>query len=295
MHLRETQGQLRVRPRCSGPSAHVSGGGSTCGSATIHARFEGTPPFKVRWSDGAQLETSAFDVDRTVTVSGSYSIDHFEDANCDGSSSGGATVEILGAPGAVVSMNPKPVSAAVGGELQLSFTAATSCTLLSALGNVIPQPVCDGTGSQRLSYPRDRDTPGNETITLRVNGQCGQNTATASFFICDYLALTKTVQSETICEGDTFTFTIVASSEGANPGSSQATSAGPPFSDYRVYKCSLPQDQCTLDKFALVQAGSSNTFSTTTAGWYIASMTDRLGCPSRLGPAGRIVTIKKCP
>jgi hypothetical protein len=199
-----------------------------------------------------------------------------------------------------VTITPDPVSLTEGGELRVSFTDATACALTSALGNTLNQPACSGTGIARVAYPRLRhssyDKPGTETLTLRVDGPCGQDIDTTTFFMCDYLALTRSTQSSEICEGQTFTFTIVASSElGANPGSATVTSAGPPFSDYRVYRCTLPQDQCTLDKFTLVQAGGSDSFSTTSAGWYIASMKDRLGCPSILGAAGKIVTVKNCP
>jgi len=296
----ETRRDLHVKPPCSSPTATVIGGGTACGSAVIRAEFTGTPPFSGRWSDGATFQTTTSQITRSVSASGTYRIDAFEDAACSGRSFGSATVQILSTPSASVAITPDPVSLTEGGELRVSFKDATACALTSALGNTLNQPECSGTGTARVAYPRLRhssfDKPGTETLTLRVEGPCGQGTDTTTFFMCDYLALTRSTQSSEICEGETFTFTIVASSEvPANPGSATTTSAGPPFSDYRVYRCALPQDQCTLDKFTLVQAGGSDSFSTTSAGWYIASMRDRLGCPSIFGAAGKIVTVKKCP
>jgi hypothetical protein len=296
----ETQRDLYVKPPCSSPTVTVTGGGTACGSAVIRAQFTGTPPFSGRWSDGVSFETTALEMTRSVKASATYRIDTFDDAACSGRVFGSATVQILSTPDASMTITPDPVSLTEGGELRVSFTDATACALTSALGNTLNQPACSGTGIARVAYPRLRqsssDKPGTETLTLRVDGPCGHDIATTSFFMCDYLALTRSTQSSEICEGQTFTFTIVASSEiGANPGSATVTSAGPPFSDYRVYRCALPQDQCTLDKFTLVQAGGSDSFSTTLGGWYIASMRDRLGCPSILGAAGKIVTVKNCP
>jgi hypothetical protein len=295
----ETRRDLHVKPPCSSPTATVSGGGTACGSAVLRAQFTGTPPFSGRWSDGVTFETTASEITRSVNASGTYRIVAFEDAACSGRSSGSATVQILSTPDASLTITPDPVSLTDGGELRVAFTDATACALTSALGNTLNQPACSGTGIARVGFPRLRhssyDKPGTETLTLRVDGPCGHDIDSSTFFMCDYLALTRSTQSPEICEGETYTFTIVASSEVGDPGSATVTSAGPPFSDYRVYRCALPQDQCTLDKFTLVQAGGSDSFSTTSAGWYIASMRDRLGCPSILGAAGTIVTVKNCP
>ncbi|MEO8380506.1 MAG: hypothetical protein ABI779_12645 [Acidobacteriota bacterium] len=195
-------------------------------------------------------------------------------------------------------MTPTPVSLTDGGELRVAFANATACSITSALGSTVEQPTCSGSGVSRVTFPRLRhsfyDKPGNETITLRVDSPCGQRTVTTSFFVCDYIALTKTTQSGEICQGETFSFTMVASSEVANPGSATATSAGPPFV-YRVYRCTLPAAQCTREAFTLVQEGPSAAFSTTLPGVYAAEMTDRLGCPSIFGVGNRTVTVKSCP
>jgi hypothetical protein len=86
---------ITAKPACDNPKAAVSTGPLSCGSAFLNASFIGTPPFKGKWSDNVAFDTSATSVIRTVTMPGNYTIIHFEDATCEGTSSGVAVVPAL--------------------------------------------------------------------------------------------------------------------------------------------------------------------------------------------------------
>jgi len=278
-----------IAPRCTHPTARVTGGGSACDAVTIAATFTGAPPFTGRWSDGLTFSTSSTQLARPVRQSGVYTLTDFADAQCAGETSGSAAVTILGAPAATLAMTPAAaVSVAPGdtGTLTLGFSNASSCTLASALGNSFPPYACSGTGSLSLAYPKDRDRAGDETVSLHVTGLCGSADASAQFFICDYTAFFHTTQPTTFCAGGSVTFTI-------DPG---GTSAGSPYGIYKVYRCAnVPPAACNASDFTLVQSSASNAFTATAQGTYIATMTDRLGCPSRFGAGGVVVRVNACP
>lgn len=278
-----------IAPRCTHPTARVTGGGSACDVVSINATFTGTPPFTGRWSDGLTFSTSSMQLARNVRQSGVYTLAEFADAQCAGETSGAAAVTILGAPNATLAMTPAAaVSVAPGdtGMLTLGFANTSSCTLVSALGNSFPPYACSGTGSLSLAYPKDRDRVGDEKVSLHVTGPCGGADAAAQFFICDYTAFFHTTQPTTFCAGGSVTFTI-------DPG---GTSAGSPYGTYKVYRCpAVPPAACNASDFTLVQSIASNTFTATAQGTYIATMTDRLGCPSRLGAGGVVVRVNACP
>ncbi len=224
-----------------------------------------------------------------MTKSGLYTLIEFADNQCAGEISGSAAVTILGASSAQLAMTPQAaVSVAPGdsGTLTLTFANASSCTLFSALGNSFPAYACSGTGSLSLAYPKDHDHAGNEQVSLHVIGSCGSADASAQFFICDYTAFFQTTQPTTFCAGGSVTFTIV-------PG---GTSAGAPYGTYKVYRCpAVPPAVCNTSDFALVQSGPSNMYTATAQGTYIATITDRLGCPSRFGSGGAVVHVNTCP
>jgi hypothetical protein len=278
-----------IAPRCTHPAARVTGGGSACDAVTVAATFTGAPPFTGRWSDGLTFSTSSMQVARTVRQSGVYTLAEFADAQCMGDASGSAAVTILGAPSATLAMTPtSAVSVAPGdtGTLTLGFANASSCTLASALGDSFPPYACSGTGSLLLAYPKDRDRAGDETVSLHVTGPCGSADASAQFFICDYTAFFHTTQPTTFCAGGSVTFTIDAG----------GTSAGGPYGTYKVYRCpNVPPAACNASDFTLVQSSASNAFTATAQGTYIATMTDRLGCPSRFGAGGTVVRVNACP
>jgi len=77
---------------CDHPTAVVSAGPVSCGSAIVNATFTGTAPFKGIWSDGVPFTTLARSIARTVTTPGTYSISSFEDVGCAGTSSGVAVI-----------------------------------------------------------------------------------------------------------------------------------------------------------------------------------------------------------
>jgi len=278
-----------IAPRCTHPTAHVTGGGSACDAVNITATFTGAPPFTGRWSDGLTFSTSSTQLTRTVRQSGVYTLAEFADAQCAGETSGSAAVTILGAPTGTLAMTPAAaVSVAPGdtGMLTLGFANASSCTLASALGNSFPPYACSGTGSLSLAYPKDRDRAGDEKVSLHVTGPCGAADASTQFFICDYTAFFHTAQPTTFCAGGSVTFTI-------DPG---GTSAGSPYGSYKVYRCpAVPPAACNTPDFTLVQSSATNTFIATAQGTYIATMTDRLGCPSRFGAGGVVVRVNACP
>ena len=278
-----------VAPPCTHPTAQVTGGGSACDSVTITATFTGTPPFTGRWSDGLPFSTASTHLARAMHQSGLYTLIEFADNQCAGESSGSAAVTILGGASAQIAIAPQAaVSVAPGdtGTLTITFANANSCTLLSALGNTFPAYTCSGTGSVSLAYPKDHDRAGDEKVSLHVTGTCGSADASAQFFICDYTAFFQTTQPTTFCAGGSVTFTIV-------PG---GTSAGAPYGTYKVYRCpAVPPAVCNASDFALVQSGPSNTYTATAQGTYIATMLDRLGCPSRFGSGGISVHVNTCP
>jgi len=285
----EAQDDLRVRPPCSGPIARISGGGTACDSTTIHVQFEGTPPFKGQWSDGIPFETPAFALNRTVTESGVYTIDRFEDANCEGSTSGQAVVTI--APQMVLtdfSVAPQAISVFSAATISYSFVNATSCRFTSrALGNpVSAQPSCSGTGSGSLSYIAD-NAAGNETMKLEVTGPCGTDERTLSFLVCDYHAIPVAAGPTTFCEGGSVTLNVEIFA---------GHTAGPPYHEYRFYRCTnTGPGACQYAwEYSLVQRGPSPTYIATESGTYQAATEDRLGCPSSEGGSVK-VTVNSCP
>ncbi len=74
------------------PTAVISGGSGSCDSATLIADFTGTAPFQGFWSDGQFFFTNESHLERTVTTSGTYTINFFRDARCRGTVSGSAQV-----------------------------------------------------------------------------------------------------------------------------------------------------------------------------------------------------------
>ena len=287
----ESQGQLHVRPRCAGPIARVSGGGTECGSATIHARFEGTPPFKGRWSDGVPFETSAVDIDRTVTASGTYTIDHFEDANCDGSTLGMATVEIQ-PPTRVTTFAMSPPQAVsvltYDGRISWGYDNATDCRLTGVLGNSFGYyPSCTGGSGSGVTYYIPENQAGNETLTFRVTGPCGADERSVQFFVCGYDAKVVAMGPTTFCDGGSVTLSV---SEFVGPN------AGPPYSDYRFYRCTgTGPGSCSYEwQYELVQRSASSTYIATKSGVYKTVVNDRLGCPSIQSEIVQ-VTVNSCP
>jgi len=278
-----------IAPPCTHPTAQVTGGGSACDAVTVTATFTGTPPYTGRWSDGLPFATASTTLARAIQQSGLYTLIEFADNQCAGAIAGSAAVTILGAASAQIAMTPQAaVSVAPGdtGTLTLTFANASSCTLLSALGNTFPAYSCSGTGSVSLAYPKDHDRAGDEKVSLHVTGTCGSADASAQFFICDYTAFFQTTQPTTFCAGGSVTFTIV-------PG---GTSAGAPYGTYKVYRCpAVPPAACNASDFALVQSSPSNMYTATAQGTYIGTMNDRLGCPSRFGSGGIIVHVNTCP
>jgi hypothetical protein len=277
-----------IAPPCAHPTAHVTGGGSACDEVSVDATFTGTPPFVGRWSDGASFTTSAAQLTRSVGQRGVYTLTEFSDAQCAGDISGAASVTILHPPHANLAMTPQAAVSVVPGEtgtLTISFANASSCTLASALGNGFPSYACAGTGSMVLSYPKDRDRAGEETVSLHVTGPCGGADASTQFFICDYIALMRP-SSTTICPGGSVTLHL-------EPG---GTTAGAPFTDYAFYRCAaLPPDGCAVSDLVLVQSGTSDSYIATTSGTYFGVLIDRLGCPSRFGTGGSAIRSGICP
>jgi hypothetical protein len=77
---------------CDHPTAVVSAGPVSCGSAIVNVAFTGTAPFKGTWSDGVPFTATGKSFTRTVTHPFSYSINNFEDVMCAGTSSGVAVM-----------------------------------------------------------------------------------------------------------------------------------------------------------------------------------------------------------
>lgn len=290
--LVEAQREMRVRPRCTGPRARVSGGGSACDAVSVHAQFEGTAPFRGRWSDGVSFATSAIAIDRTVTETGTYTIVEFEDANCAGSTSGAASVEIQ-PPTRVtaLAMSPQAVSVQTyAGRISWGYENATDCRFTSALDNYFgpTYPTCSSVPSASgvMAYIPDNQA-GNETLTFRVTGPCGTDERSVQFFVCGYNAKVAALGPTTFCDGGSVTLSV---SEFDGP------TAGPPYSDFRFYRCTgTGPSSCSYEwQYELVQRGASSTYSATKTGWYIAIVNDRLGCPS-IQSSGVQVKVTNCP
>ena len=77
---------------CDHPTAVVSAGPISCGTAIVNVTFTGTSPFKGTWSDGVPFTAVTKSFTRTVTQPFSYSISNFEDVMCAGTSSGVAVI-----------------------------------------------------------------------------------------------------------------------------------------------------------------------------------------------------------
>lgn len=285
----EAQDDFRVRPRCTQPTAVVSGGGTFCDAEDIQARFQGTPPFTGRWSDGVTFSTTATEIERTITESGSYSIVEFSDAACDGSASGEANVTIEPQTRLTAfSVSPPAIAVFSTATISYSFVNATSCRFTSAtLGNPISaQPACSGTGSGSLTYIAD-NAAGNEKMTLEVTGPCGTDERPLSFIVCGYSASVVANGPTTFCQGGSVTL----SAEIAGPN------AGPPYGRYRFSRCTDNQPAACQShlEYTLVQDGPSPTYVATQSGKYRVVVEDRIGCPSVDEAPGVRVTVQSCP
>ncbi len=285
----EAQDDFRVRPRCTQPTAVVSGGGTSCDAETIRARFQGTPPFTGRWSDGVPFSSAATEIARTITESGNYSIVEFSDAACAGSTSGEANVTIEPRTRlAAFSVSPQAIAIFSNATISYSFVNATSCRFTSAtLGNPMSaQPSCSGTGSGSLTYVAD-NAAGNERITLEVTGPCGTDERPLSFIVCDYSASVVANGPTTFCQGGSVS--LSAEIVGSN--------AGPPYGRYRFYRCTDNQPAACQShlEYTLVQDGSSPTYVARQFGRYRVVVEDRIGCPSVDEAGGVQVTVNTCP
>jgi hypothetical protein len=285
----EAQRELRVRPRCTQPTAVVSGGGTFCDAENIRARFQGTPPFAGRWSDGVTFSTTAAEIERTITESGSYSIVEFSDAACDGSTSGEAHVTIEPRTRLTAfSVSPQAIAVFSNATISYSFVNATSCRFTSAtLGNPISaQPLCSGTGSGSLTYIAD-NAAGNERMTLEVTGPCGTDEQPLSFIVCGYSASVVANGPATFCQGGS----VALSAEIVGPN------AGPPYGRYRFYRCTDNQPAACQShlEYTLVQNGPSPTYVATQSGRYRVVVEDRVGCPSNDESGSVQVTVQSCP
>lgn len=286
----ETQNDMRVRPRCTEPTAVVSGGGTSCNAENLRVRFQGTPPFTGRWSDGVPFSTTATELERTVTQSGSYSIAEFSDGVCNGRASGEAQVTI--APRTQLTsftVNPPSVAVLDGrATISYAFINASSCRFTAAaLGNYVSaQPSCSGTGSGSLTYIPE-NAGGNETMKLEVTGPCGTDEGTLSFLVCDYHAIPVAAGPTTFCQGGAVTLNVEIFA---------GHTAGPPYREYRIYRCTntFPGACQYASEYSLVQQSPSPTYVATQSGGYRAATEDRLGCPSVEGGSVR-VTVNSCP
>jgi hypothetical protein len=285
----EAQRDLRVRPPCTHPRAIVTGGGTSCDASIVRARFEGVPPFAGRWSDGVSFSTAAAQVERTITESGTYSIVEFADAVCAGTASGEAHVTVEPRTQLTsFTVAPQAVSIFGTGTIGYSFINAASCRFTAAaLGNYISeQPSCSGTGSGSLTYLAE-NSGGNETMKLEVTGPCGTDEGTLSFLVCDYHAIPIAAGPTTFCEGGSVTLNVEIFA---------GHTAGPPYREYRFYRCTnTGPGACQYAwEYALVQRSSSPTYVATQSGVYQAATEDRLGCPSAEGGSVK-VTVTSCP
>lgn len=286
----EAQRELRVRPPCTHPRAIVSGGGASCDVSIVRARFEGTPPFVGRWSDGVSFSTTATEIERTITESGTYSIVEFADVVCAGTTSGEAQVTVEPRT-QLTSFTVTPQTVSVFGRAMIgySFVNAASCRFTAAaLGNYVSeQPSCSGTGSGSLTYIPE-NSGGNETMKLEVTGPCGTDEGTLRFLVCDYHVRVVATGPTTFCDGGSVTLSV-SGYEGHN-------TAGPPYSDYRFYRCTgVGPSSCSYEwQYELVQRGASSTYIATKSGTYKVVVDDRLGCPSVSSDTPQ-VTVTTCP
>lgn len=286
--LTVVQEAMQVRPPCANPRARVSGGGSGCGSVTLRAEFDGTPPFRGRWSDGASFETNSTSIQRSVATNGTYSLESFEDATCAGTVAGTAVVTLLPQTRiTALTATPSTIAWDSSTRIAYAFANASSCRFTGALlGNSISeQPSCNGTGSKSLTYYAS-NAAGNEEITLEATGPCGSDQRTLRFYVCSYHALVVPSGPTTFCAGGSVTLNVQIAGE----------TAGPPFGEYRFYRCSNtgPGACQQASEYSLVQRGSSSSYVATQSGAYRVETTDRLGCPNVEGGAVR-VTVNSCP
>ena len=292
-----------IAPRCTHPTATVSGGGNGCGSAIVRASFRGTPPFRGKWSDGLPFTTSADELTRTVTADGEYALGSFEDATCAGTVAGSVSVRIFGTPSAALTASWSsgsgrppaiPIDHGPGfprTSLGYQFTNATGCAFTSALGNAIqPSSTCSGAGGNSILFPSIGQTAGEETVTFQVTGPCGQASAPLSFFMCDYGARLTPLGPTTFCEGGSVQLRVEVGT---------GTNAGPPYFFHNVYRCAKPAAECrTVNDFTRVFAGvgaADDTYRATQAGIYVGTMTDKQDCPSKFGVGAITVTVQACP
>jgi len=286
--LTELQETIHVRPACANPRAQVSGGGSGCGSVAVRADFEGTPPFRGRWSDGVSFETSSTSIQRSVAASGTYSLHSFGDAICEGTTTGTAVVTLMPQTRiTALTASPSAIAWDSTTRITYSYTNADSCRFTGGvLGNsVSEQPSCSGTGSKSLTYYAS-NAAGNEEFALEATGPCGTDRRTLRFYVCDYHALLVAAGPTTFCAGGSVTLHVQIAGE----------TAGPPFSEYRFYRCTTtgPGACQSVSEYSLVQRGPSSSYMATQSGSYRAETADRLGCPNIEGGSVR-VNVNSCP
>ena len=282
------QETIQVRPPCANPRARISGGGSGCGSVAVRADFEGTPPFRGRWTDGVPFETSSISILRSVATSGTYSLESFEDATCAGTVTGTAVVTLAPQTRITALMaTPPAIAWDSSTRIAYSFANASSCRFTGALlGNsVSEQPSCSGTGSKSLTYYAS-NAAGDEAMTLEATGPCGSDQRTLRFYVCSYHALVVASGPTTFCAGESVTLNVQIAGE----------TAGPPFGEYRFYRCSNtgPGACQQAAEYALVQRGPLSSYVATQSGSYRVETMDRLGCPNVEGGSVR-VTANSCP
>lgn len=224
----------------------------------MRARFQGTPPFTGRWSDGVTFSTTSAEIERTITESSTYSIVEFADAVCSGTASGEAHVIVEPRTQLTALMvTPQAVSVFGRATIAYSFVNASSCRFTAAaLGNYVSaQPACSGTGSGSLTYLPE-NAGGNETMKLEVAGPCGTEEGTLSFLVCDYHVRVVASGPTTFCGGGSVTLSV---------SGFEGRTAGPPYTDYRFYRCTgIGPSSCSYERqYELVQRGASSSFIAT--------------------------------
>lgn len=279
---------MHVRPACANPRAQVTGGGTGCGSVAVRVDFEGTAPFRGRWSDGVSFQTTATSIERNVAASGRYSLDSFEDATCAGTATGTAVVTLTPETRITgLSATPSAIAWDTSTRISYAYANAEACRITRALlGNGVSDlPSCSGTGSGSLTYYASNAT-GNEKLTLEATGPCGTDLRTLRFSVCGYHALVVAAGPTTFCAGGSVTLTVQMAGE----------TAGPPYREYRFYRCTNTGPgacQYAWD-YSLVQQGPSSSYVATEYGTYRAATEDRLGYPSVEGGSVK-VTVNSCP
>jgi hypothetical protein len=207
-------------------SIGLASGGNICSgnSANLILTFAGTAPFTYSINGGASVSTSNNPETVVVTplTTTTYNITSFNDANCNGTISGSATVTVSPvAPDFIISYQPGPVSGCAGNTANLTLNPvnnAQTYTWSAPAGTLINgqvSPVTTTSNSVTLTLGAVPANGSGWNICVFASNPCG-NSQTKCAFIRGALSTPAAITGDrTVCPNTSGTYSTAAVS-GAN-------------------------------------------------------------------------------